>query len=90
MANKNLQNEIARVAYELYVQSSHDHGHDLDHWLEAERIVLSNHAPKPKKKDKVIKTLIKTRPAKEITKTSVKKAETKKTPKPTGAKSVKK
>lgn len=87
MTNKNLHNEIARVAYEIYVQGSYDQGHDLNHWLEAERIVLSNHIPKPKKNDKAVKTL-KTSPAKKITKAPVKKTETKKTPKPTRAKSV--
>ncbi len=89
MSKKNLHNEIAGVAYEIYVQSCYEHGHDLDHWLEAERIVLSNQVAKPKKKDKVVRTL-KTSPAKKITKTSVKKTETKKTPKPTEAKSIKK
>ena len=89
MSKKNLPNEIAMVAYEIYMQSGYVHGHDLDHWLEAERIVLSNQVAKPKKKDKVVKTL-KTSPAKKITKTSVKKTETKKTQKPTEAKSIKK
>lgn len=87
MTKKNLHNKIARVAYEIYVQRGYDQGHDLSHWLEAERIVLSNQVPKPKKKDKAVKTL-KTSPAKKITKTSVKKTEAKKTPKPTRAKSV--
>ena len=31
--------EIARVAYELFEQHGGVHGHDLEDWLEAERIV---------------------------------------------------
>jgi hypothetical protein len=33
--------EIARVAYELYLKSGRIEGHDFENWLEAERIVLS-------------------------------------------------
>ena len=33
--------EVARVAYELYVKSGRIEGHDLENWLEAEKIVLS-------------------------------------------------
>ncbi len=30
------EDQIRRRAYELYVQSGCQHGHDLDHWLQAE------------------------------------------------------
>lgn len=40
----NLHEEIAKVAYELYLKRGCVHGHDLDDWLEAERIVLTRHA----------------------------------------------
>lgn len=40
----NLHEEIAKVAYELYLKRGCVHGHDLDDWLEAERIVLARHA----------------------------------------------
>lgn len=40
----NLQEEIAKVAYELYLKRGCVHGRDLDDWLEAERIVLARHA----------------------------------------------
>ncbi len=40
----NLHEEIAKVAYELYLRRGCVHGHDLDDWLEAERIVLTRHA----------------------------------------------
>ena len=39
-----IHDEIARVAYELYVTRSCMEGHALDDWLEAEEIVLSQHA----------------------------------------------
>ncbi len=38
-----LQDEIARIAYELYEKRGRGHGCHLDDWLEAERIVLSRH-----------------------------------------------
>jgi Protein of unknown function (DUF2934) len=31
------EHDIARRAYELYLARDHDHGHDLDDWLQAER-----------------------------------------------------
>ncbi len=39
-----LHDEIAEVAYELYEARGFVHGHDLDDWLEAENIVLTQHA----------------------------------------------
>ena len=33
--------EISRVAYELFARRGFVHGHDLEDWLEAERIVRS-------------------------------------------------
>ena len=38
--------EIAKKAYELYEQSGREDGKDVEHWLEAERLVK----PKPKRK----------------------------------------
>jgi hypothetical protein len=35
--------EIARVAYALYERDGRIDGRDLDHWLEAEMIVLSRY-----------------------------------------------
>jgi len=35
----NLHQEIFRVAYDIYERSGRIEGRDLDHWLEAERIV---------------------------------------------------
>lgn len=34
-----LQNEIARVAYEIYEKSGKINGRDIENWLEAERLV---------------------------------------------------
>ena len=35
-----LGSRIADRAYELYVQRGHEHGHDMEDWLEAERQIL--------------------------------------------------
>jgi hypothetical protein len=40
----NMQEEIARVAYELYEKSGFINGRDSENWLDAERIVLIRHA----------------------------------------------
>jgi Protein of unknown function (DUF2934) len=66
MPRKNLQGEIARVAYDLYIQSGYLHGHDLEHWLEAERIVLSNQPSKSKKQDKTVGKAPKATPKKAL------------------------
>lgn len=39
-ASESVQDKIARVAYELYEKSGRIHGKDIEHWLEAEVIVL--------------------------------------------------
>ena len=39
-----LQEEIAKVAYELYEKSGRIAGRERQNWLEAERIVLTRHA----------------------------------------------
>ncbi|MCX7966355.1 MAG: DUF2934 domain-containing protein [Syntrophorhabdaceae bacterium] len=41
--NENLYEEIARLAYEIFEREGRIHGRDLDHWLEAERIVISRY-----------------------------------------------
>ena len=40
---KGIYDEIARVAYELYEKRGRAHGHELEDWLEAERIVMERH-----------------------------------------------
>ena len=37
---KGIHDEITRVAYELYKKRGGDHGHELEDWLEAEKIVM--------------------------------------------------
>ena len=39
-----LQEEIACVAYQLYEDSGRADGRDVEHWLEAERLVFARHA----------------------------------------------
>ena len=36
--------EVARVAYELFQRRGREDGHDLEDWLEAERIVWARRA----------------------------------------------
>jgi len=36
-----LYEEIEMIAYEIWEKSGRVHGKDIDHWLEAERIVLA-------------------------------------------------
>lgn len=38
-ASANLQDEIAKVAYQLYVERGCQHGHDAEDWYRAEQIV---------------------------------------------------
>jgi len=40
---KGIHDEIARVAYELYKERGRVHGHDLEDWLEAEKVVMEKH-----------------------------------------------
>lgn len=43
-----VRDRIARKAYDLYQRRGWTDGHDLDDWLEAERIVLSELSPPPR------------------------------------------
>ncbi|MBN2654890.1 MAG: DUF2934 domain-containing protein [Nitrospirae bacterium] len=36
-----MRREIAMKAYEIYERNGRSEGHDVDNWLEAERIVIS-------------------------------------------------
>ena len=38
-----VQAEICALAYALFCESGCTHGHDVEHWLEAERRVLAQH-----------------------------------------------
>ena len=39
----NLNNEIEKMAYELYEKGGKVEGRDLDNWLEAEKIVMARY-----------------------------------------------
>lgn len=41
---KSLHDEIAMVAYTLFENSGRLHGYDLENWLEAEKMVMAEHA----------------------------------------------
>lgn len=43
----NLEEAIARKAYEIFEERGREHGKDLEHWLEAEAIIKSG-KKKPK------------------------------------------
>lgn len=51
-----LYEEIAKVAYEIYEKGGYIEGHDLDNWLEAERIVKARLAEEKKKSEKTTGT----------------------------------
>lgn len=38
-----LREEIEQLAYTFYCECGYEHGHDLEHWVEAERRVLERH-----------------------------------------------
>jgi len=40
-AHPNLEEEIRRLAFEIYVEHGCEDGHDLDDWLQAEAQVLN-------------------------------------------------
>ena len=59
MGDEVLRQRIAEKAYELYEKRGQSHGQDLDDWLEAERLVLSEiesqarrTAKKPRRKER--------------------------------------
>jgi hypothetical protein len=41
---KNIYDEIAKVAYELFENSGRMYGYELENWLAAEKIVIETHA----------------------------------------------
>lgn len=42
-----VQQEIEQLAYTFFCQCGYEHGHDLEHWAEAERRVLERHQGGP-------------------------------------------
>ncbi|OPY62207.1 MAG: hypothetical protein A4E57_04035 [Syntrophorhabdaceae bacterium PtaU1.Bin034] len=43
-----LNEEIAKVAYELFEKNGRQHGKDQEHWLEAEKIIKARYAGQEK------------------------------------------
>jgi hypothetical protein len=43
MSEVNFREEIVKVARDLFEKRGRVEGHDLDNWLEAERIVMTKH-----------------------------------------------
>jgi hypothetical protein len=43
-----LRQEIVKVAHDLFERNGRVEGHDLDNWLEAERIVMTRHRQQEK------------------------------------------
>jgi len=56
--------EIARIARELYEKSGRIEGHDLDNWLEAERIVMKRYNEQERAEQKQILPKKNTKPSK--------------------------
>jgi len=52
MSERNLFDEIARVAYTLWEREGCIHGRDIEHWCEAEHIVISRIQPVEEEKPK--------------------------------------
>jgi Protein of unknown function (DUF2934) len=53
---KALHDEIARVANELYKKRGRAHGHELEDWLAAEKIVTEKHERHPSEIEKKVDT----------------------------------
>lgn len=64
MSERDLFDEIARIAYELWERDGCIHGRDIEHWCTAEHVVISQLVPvdeeKPKKAKAPVKKTAKT------------------------------
>jgi hypothetical protein len=54
--DKNMLDEISRVAYDLYVKRGYAPGNDFADWLEAEKIVMKNYSKGIPSAVKAVKT----------------------------------
>ena len=57
--SNNFQGEIAKIAYDLYLQRGMIDGYDFDDWLHAEKIVMAQHATLRKSKTGTVATTTK-------------------------------
>ena len=49
-----LNDEIAKVAYELFERDGRQHGKDREHWIEADRIVKARRMQREAKGDRLV------------------------------------
>jgi len=56
IGSNNFQGEIAKKAYDLYLQRGMIDGHDFDDWLQAEKIVMVQHAKIGKSRTETVAT----------------------------------
>ena len=73
METKDLYDEIARLAYEIFERSGCCHGCDVEHWLEAEYIVVTRYTATEEKQREAGKAVAEKAPAK-TDRTAAKKA----------------
>lgn len=52
--NMSMHSEIEKLAYELYQRCGCVCGHELDHWLEAEKVVMAKYAEGKKEEEEII------------------------------------
>lgn len=67
--DKNMFDEIARVAYNLYEKRGYVSGHDFSDWIEAEKIVMRKYSQEKSGNVKAVKS---TRPMRTPEKTNSK------------------
>lgn len=77
---RELSEEIAKVAYDLYEKRGCVHGYDFEDWIEAEKIVMQRHSREIEREAEVIGA------AKKIKKEGTAKERTRKAPEKAGAK----
>jgi len=58
---KGMHDEIARVAYELSEKRGWAHGHELEDWLEAEKIVMEKHERHERETEQGVDVIMKPR-----------------------------
>jgi len=80
----NIEDEIAKVAYDLWEKGGRKPGKDLENWLEAERIVKARYSEMDRPKEKTKKSTTFEKIPVELKKTSIKEGK-KETPTKKGA-----
>jgi hypothetical protein len=57
IGSNDFQGEIAKIAYDLYLQRGMIDGYDFDDWLQAEKIVMAQHKTTRKSKTEIVSTI---------------------------------